>query len=56
MDDTKDISSYEWVDVDLCVQIASDLLYELPKLEDSLEGFELQTAVYSVFLQIKSVF
>ena len=51
MDDKKDVSSYDWVDVDLCVQVAGDLLHELPKLEDTLEGFELQTAVFSVFLQ-----
>ena len=51
MDDKKDVSSYDWVDVDLCVEVAGDLLHELPKLEDTLEGFELQTAVFSVFLQ-----
>ena len=51
MDDKKDVSSYDWVDIDLCVEVAGDLLHELPKLEDTLEGFELQTAVFSVFLQ-----
>ena len=51
MDDQKDVSSYDWVDIDLCVEVAGDLLHELPKLEDTLERFELQTAVFSVFLQ-----
>jgi len=42
----------EYIDRDLCIDVATKLLKDLPPLQKSLDHFDLHTTLYTLYVQL----